>query len=199
MSKLFIILLLFFLLLLGGLGYTVISLKENNSSFKIPFQNSPTPTITTIYSLTLTPEKSTVVPGQTNTIYIMLDVQNSSPSKPQLIQMEISYNPTALFDVEITPGDFFVRPTESLKIINTNTGRISYALEATATEPLTQTDILKNHIAKITFTPNPAFSKQETALSFLGKTKIRDKTKEHILTATYGTLLFFASGSAITQ
>jgi hypothetical protein len=195
MSKLFIVLLLFFFLLLVGLGYTAVTLNKN-TAFKIPFQNSPTPTITTIHSLTLSPENSAAIPGQINTVNIILDTQNSSTSKPQLIQMEISYDPNALLDVDITPGDFFTHPTVSLKTINTHTGRISYALQSQATEVTTQTDMLKTRVAKITFIPNPAFSKGETPLSFLGKTKIRDKANDTLITATYGTLLFFASGSA---
>jgi hypothetical protein len=195
MSKLLIVLLLFFFLLLAGLGYTAITLKEN-TVFKIPFQNDPSPTITTIHSLTLSPENSNVIQGQLNTINILFDTQNSNYSKPQLIQMEISYDPDALFDVDINPGNFFVNPSVALKTINTHTGRISYALHSQTNEMTTQTDVVENQIAKITFIPNPAFSKRETALSFLGKTKILNQTKDNIITATYGTLLFFATASA---
>ncbi len=194
MSKILIALLLFFFLLLGGLGYIAITLKEN-AAFKIPFQSNPSPTITTIHSLTLSPENSDVIQGQTNTIDIIFETQNSNYSKPQVIQMEISYDPTALLDVDIVPGDFFTNPTEALKTINTHTGRISYALESDPSSP-TSTYMLKNRVATISFTPNPTFTKNETALSFLGKTKIRDKAQDNIIMATYGTLLFFATGSA---
>ena len=121
----------------------------------------------------------------------MFDSPQNTGYKPKIIQMEISYDPTALNDVAIEPGDFFTDPSVALDIIDIKTGRISYALQ-TSKENQKTTGV----VARLSFTPNPTFSGIQTSLSFLGKTMIRGIANKNILTATYGTKLIFASGSA---
>lgn len=193
MSKVIIIILIISSLFLAGLSITAILLTQNSSPFRIALRTTPTPTITSLHSLTLSPSFAIVRQGQINTIDVIIETQTNTTNRPRLVQMEIAYNPNALFDVEISPGDFFTHPTVILKTVNTNTGRISYALERSANEANEKTTGVA---AKITFIPNPAFAGIETPLSFLGKTIIRGTTDTDILTATYGTRLFFATASA---
>lgn len=193
MTKILTIILAISSLFVVGLSIFAVLLQYNETGFKTAQKAIPTPTITTLHALTLSPRNQTVQPGQINTVDVILETQNSGDSPPRLVQMEIAYDPSALLDVAIVPGDFFNNPTVSLKTINSNTGRISYALERSATETTQSTS---NVAARLTFIPNPLFTESETALSFLGKTIIRGTTDFDILTTTYGTKLFFATPSA---
>lgn len=193
MPRTLIIFLIFFSFFLACSVYITVLLQGNNNSFQTTFYQNPTPTVTALYSLTLSPENITVLKGQTNTINILLESQNNTVTQPKLIQVEIAYDPKALSDVVITPGDFFTNPTIPLEKINTHSGRISYVLEATNQKTTT---ILKKHVARLTFVPNPAFLGQETSITFMGKTMLRGTTDTDIHMATYGTKLFFASSSA---
>lgn len=196
MSKLVMTILGVSSLFLVGLSIAAILLNQNPTPFKTALRIHPTPTITTLHSLTLAPHHQTIQPDKINIIDIILETQNNTINKPRLLQMEIAYDPNALLDIDIVPGDFFNNPIVSLKTINSNTGRISYAIERSATGT---TQHASGVAARLTFTPNPLFTGSETALSFLGKTIIRGTTDDDMLTATYGTKLFFATASAATR
>lgn len=194
MVKTILTFLVIFSFLFAGIGYLVIIFHNNYASFPLPFQNTPTPTHAPVASLTLTPETTMISKLQTNTVDIVFDSPHNTNFKPKIIQMEIAFDPMALEDVTISPGDFFTDPSVALNIIDSNTGRISYALQ-------TAKENQKTHgiVARLSFTPNPVFSGIQTPLSFLGKTMIRDTANENISTATYGTKLIVASGSATIQ
>ncbi len=191
MAKTILTFLIIFSFLVAGIGYIVILFQDNNTSFSLPFQNTPTPTPAPITSLTLIPETASVLPQQTNTVDVVFDSSNNTSYKPKIIQMEIGYDPMALENVAIAPGDFFPDPSVALNIIDFKTGRISYALQTAKVNQKT-----KGIVARLSFIPNPTFSGIQTALSFLGKTMIRGMANENILTATYGTQLQFATPSA---
>lgn len=197
MSKVITIILIVTSLFVVGLSIIAVLLNKNNQPVSVSRSLQPTPSITAINTLALVPQSLTVLKDQTNTIDVVFE-SSTRTILPRVIQMEIAYDPNALFDVTITPGSFFTKPTESLKVINTNTGRISYALEASvpSTPTTDNTQITKGTVARITFTPNPAFANLETSLSFLGKTKIQGETESKIMTATYGIKLLFATPSA---
>jgi len=188
--------LLFFLLflLLGGCLLLIIFVKNISNPSASPtksWQNEIPSTQPTI--LSLEPISPTVLEGQINTINVVLDAHTPN-DKPQLVQLEIAYDPTALSDVTITPGDFFTNATILLNTINPNTGRISYALEGSTTQQETNTNGI---VAMISFIPNPTFIQPETTLSFLGKTMIQDNDGTALLTATYGTRLIFLNKNAV--
>ena len=48
--------------------------------------------------------------------------------KVTAVQLELSYDPKAIANVDIKPGSFFVNPAQALKKINSVDGTISYAL-----------------------------------------------------------------------
>lgn len=199
MSKKIILLLsLFLIIFLACIASFVIIqnpqwLTQNSPVTRLLTPN-PSPTPIGINSLSLTPATPSIIPGQINTVTVVLHSQNSNENnKPRIIQLEISYNPAALSDVALVPGDFFDNPTILLTTINERTGRISYALEARSTKGSGKTI---GTVATISFTPNSAYTNRETTLSFLEKTMIRGKTDANILTDKHGTKLFFATGSA---
>ncbi len=191
-GKFLLLLTLFVILLCACIG---VLLTANNPSW-FDGQNagvflgktsSPSPVVSNTLSITST--NQTITPGQTNTLRVIIDSQDAfSDTRQQIIQIELSYDPKALTNVTMSPGDFFQQSTVTLNIIDPNTGRISYALEGTD-EPMQHTTGI---VAIITFTPNPAFSGKETDVTFLPKTTIRTTGSENRLTTTYGTKLFLS-------
>src|SRR5438045_1071840 len=135
MSKKFIFLLSFFVMLL--VACVAIILLINNPSFfpqgenvRRLFNQKPTSTPISIITLSFSQPNMIVSQGQTNTIDVVINSEgNSTITIPKLIQLEIGYDPTALSDVTIQPGDFATNPTVLLNLIDQQTGRISYALE----------------------------------------------------------------------
>ncbi len=136
-------------------------------------------------TLSFTPSSLTVSPGKSTTLAILL-VSSRPTDTITLAQFEIGFDPTAITDIQIQPGDFFANPTVLLNNINPKNGRISYALEASQ-----QTKKQQGIVATITFTPNPSYWQKQTSFSLLPKTMIRDKTNNNLsLTTTGATIIF---------
>jgi len=53
---------------------------------------------------------------------------NTNGNTATAVQIELSYNPKDLGDVDITAGTFFKNPLELFKKIDTQNGRVSYAV-----------------------------------------------------------------------
>lgn len=108
------------------------------------------------------------------------------------VQLELSYDPEALFDVDIAPGDFFTNPSVLLKNIDEETGRISYAL-ATA---VGQTGKQGNGtIAILTFKSKA--QAEETTITFLPKTQVAaDGIQTSVLKTTISATIFGGTSSA---
>lgn len=60
--------------------------------------------------------------------YSMDTVISTGTNKVNAVQLELVFDPEALVNVDIAPGDFFTNPVVLLKNIDTEQGRISYAL-----------------------------------------------------------------------
>lgn len=87
------------------------------------------------------------------------------------VQLEFSYDPKLLANVDISEGPFLKGPVELLKNIDAKNGRISYALGI----PMGQTGITgKGVVAKITFTEISGSSKT-ASINFLPKTQVTDQ------------------------
>lgn len=195
MTKLIRIILVGFFFLIVGLEialYIIYTKNETSQGFQFPLLQQPTatPTPSPSLSLTLIATSSAVTENQTYTLHVITETHTNNKEKPTIIQLEIAYDPNALSQVSITPGTYFDAPQVLLNNINTHTGRISYALSG---KEINET----GSIATISVTKNPAFPDVETSLSFLPKSMIKGITDTNLLMATYGTKLYFASGSAL--
>ena len=151
---------------------------------------SPSPVVSNTLSLTST--KQELKSGQTGTLKVTIESQGVTNDDTKLIQVELSYDPRVLTGVSLSPGDYFQHPTVMLNLVDTKTGRISYAIESADKTPHGTTGT----VAEITFTVNPAFSGKETNIFFLPKTVIRSAEGKNMLTATYGTKLLFVNKNA---
>jgi hypothetical protein len=88
-------------------------------------------------------------------------------NKVTAVQLELSYDPKALTNVNIASGSFFPKPVVLLKKIDTTGGTISYALSSQDQKGISG----KGTIAVLTFTPIAGQS-GSTQIDFLPKTQV---------------------------
>ncbi len=157
---------------------------------------TPTPTVESEAEtvLTLTPavaSTSAVASGSAN--YSMNVNILTGKNKVNAVQLELSYDSEALVNVDIKPGDFFTNPIVLLKNIDTETGRISYALAA----PLGGDGKTgSGTVATLVFTP---LGKNETTVKFLPKTQVAaDGIQTSVLKSTVDTTILTAPSATIT-
>lgn len=85
------------------------------------------------------------------------------------VQLELSYNPEILTDVNIEAGEFFESPTEFIKKIVQEEGRITYVLGL----PQGSSGITgKKTVATIYYSPVNPEIESVTAITFLPKTQV---------------------------
>jgi hypothetical protein len=103
------------------------------------------------------------------------------------VQIEIAYDPNVLTNVDIVPGDFFPNPSQLIKNIDTNTGRITYALAITPA----QTPVRgKGTVARLTFSKKTT-PLRETTLTLLPKSLITEQgTETSVLKEAKGAKIF---------
>ena len=191
MPKKFLFLFILFFLVVTGI---VVLFFINNRYLALPSHpalfSKQTPQPIPTHSLFFSPKNMLVTPGQKNTITIVLTLDEHETTKSlKIIQMEIAYDPTALSDVVVQPGDLFTNSSLLLNIVNSKIGRISYAFEVKQDASPKKTGTA----AIITFTPLPSFSGGETNLSFLPKTTIKEQTEITPMIQTREANLIFVS------
>lgn len=123
-------------------------------------------------SLSLTTPVASVSGAVTSNILI-----NTGGNKVNAVQIELSYDPNSLGGVDISPGSFIKNPTEFLKKIDTQNGRVSYALGVALGEKglqgsgivatLSFTKLKTSGTTSIDFLPKSLVSAQEVAQSVL--------------------------------
>lgn len=150
----------------------------------------PTKTIVSQNTLTLSPNPRYAQPGKSTSVQVMIDSQGS---KPSLIQLELSYDPTVFSNVRIVPGTFFQNPDVLLNDVNTRNGRISYAISPSKGQA---DKSASNIVATLHITPRLSIAKRETTLSFMPKTIVQTEESKTTLKGAYGTKLLFTYGSA---
>ncbi len=107
------------------------------------------------------------------------------------VQLELAYDPKALVNVDIKPGDFFPSPVVLLKNIDVVQGRISYALAISAGVNGKQGT---GTIATLSFN---ALSKAPTVVMFLPKTQVAaEGVQTSVLKSTIDTTIFKGTSSA---
>ncbi len=148
----------------------------------------PTQTVVSENTLSLTPNPSSVLAGQSTSIQVVVDSQGP---KPSLLQLEMSYDPAVIKTVSIVPGTFFQNPQVLLNKVNTHNGRISYAV---ASGLKSESADSSKVAATITITPYNTALKRETLLEFLPKTVVRTNDSANTLKIAYGTKISVLPG-----
>jgi hypothetical protein len=155
-----------------------------NTTKKITQQLQPTQSPISECALTLSPENKTVLAGRQNSIDITIGSDGNYPTE---IQLEMSYDPTALTNVQVTPGDFLPNAKILLNNIDTATGRISFAVILPPKQkPINRSGV----IATISFIPNTM--KTESQILFLPKTTVYSFKQPAILKQAEGANIIVA-------
>src|SRR4030067_2808404 len=102
------------------------------SVYTVPQEKAPTvtkkPAVVPFAKTTITLSSSPSAVTNELNLY-SLDTQISTgDNKITAVQLEISYDPKALTNVDILPGDFLNDPIVLLKNVDEKNGRISYAI-----------------------------------------------------------------------
>lgn len=186
MSKTTIALLIILLLFIGLLVFIMYGKQQNPIITLItkPLISRLTPAHV---SLSFSGNEQTVTPGETITLTVL--IHNPDPH-PNVIQLELGYDPSAITVDTISPGTFFTKPVVALQNIDPVAGRISYALRCPAsTTPGTPIDCVNTSSAKVatfTISVNPYTIQNSTSLSFFPKTVVRTGTGRDLLKKTQG-------------
>lgn len=109
---------LIILLIVAVLGLLALSLQKTET----PKPQIPVSVAKTTLSL-LRPLSAT--PSGTFTTDVNINTEDQSVTA---VQLELSYDPFAITDVDITPGSFIKNPIVLLKNIDEKNGKVSYAL-----------------------------------------------------------------------
>jgi flagellar basal body-associated protein FliL len=118
-KKTFILILLLVLITLGLLAIALLPI------IKSPTVTKPTPATLAYAQTTLSfsPPVNAALNSYSTDVLI-----STGDNKTTAVQLEISYDPKILTNVNVLPGAFFTSPVVLLKKIDTVNGRISYAL-----------------------------------------------------------------------
>lgn len=194
MSKKTLALIVFLFLVTCGLLYLALVTPP----YQKPTTLGPTPTPISVNAHTTLNLMPAMASQSSTTNQYTLAVQiNSGDNIVNAVQLELSYDPQALMNVNAIPGDFFAQPTELVKTIDTTDGRISYALSEQISLPGRKG---MGNLAYISFDKNPAFTGTSTQLAFLPKTAVAaEKILESVLKKAtgYTVMLSNVSGTPI--
>jgi hypothetical protein len=185
MKKVFVLLAL--IVLIAVVTISVFIIMQGGKGLS-SFSSKPTPTTVQQTALLITPQAITVQPNQITTAQVM--IQNSK-SAPAIVQLELAYDPIALTNVTIVPGNFFSQPNILFSRINQSAGRISYVLQPNSTTTQLNTTA---PVAIISFVSSGYATSAQTQMSFLPKSVVKDKDNNNILNGMYGTRITFATG-----
>lgn len=174
-------------LLLLALAIFPVTQKTSVSITPTPTVNSSAQTVLAFAPPVAT--KSAVASGSAS--YSMDANILTGKNKVNAVQIELSYDPQTLLNVDIKPGDFFIDPVVLLKNIDKTTGRISYALAA----PLgTNGKSGTGTIATLTFN---SIKNTPTTIKFLPKTQVAaEGIQQSVLKSTLDTTIFGGTSSA---
>ena len=161
------------------------------SVYTVPQPKAPTPTkkpaVVPFAKTTITLSSSPSAVTNELNLY-SLDTQISTgDNKITAVQLEISYDPKALTNVDILPGDFLNDPIVLLKNVDEKNGRISYAIAI----KMGQAAVSGNgSIAKIEFSPLEGSNLTTTSINFLPKTKVSaEGQSKSVLKSALGTII----------
>lgn len=128
--------------------------------------------------LMILPNPLVVTASQSATVNILIS-DSLSQAGTKTIQLELSFDPSLIYNVNIYPGGYFIEPAEIIKHIDFKNGRISYILKGAVQNP-------NNTVASISFNTTNYSLQRETQIQFLPKTLIKQDFEEIELNKTRG-------------
>ena len=165
------------------------------SVYTIPQQKvpAPKPTVTTtpVYANTTITLSSTPELVSTTSSYTLNADVSTNGNKLMGVQLELTYDPKAITNVDILPGTFFSNPVVLLKKVDQTVGRITYAI---ALKPNQEPVSGNGTVAVIQFQPVKGSGLTTTSISFLPKSMANDFTqKSSVLKSALGTTIDLSS------
>ncbi|MCL4353337.1 cohesin domain-containing protein [Patescibacteria group bacterium] len=120
---------LLLIVVLGGIVAILIGISLYYKPSTPPALVTPvTPTLTDPVQTTLTVSSSPVSISTASAQYSTDIIINTGQDSVNTVQLELSYDPSAIGNVDIVPGPFFTNPQVLLKTIDQANGRVSFAL-----------------------------------------------------------------------
>jgi len=156
----------------------------------ITFNKPPSNAVIPVYqaTLSLAPNPVVISPSQIAAPSSVAIVLDSGGQKATAVQVELSYDPKVLTNVDVKAGPFFDNPVELIKKIDTTNGRISYAV---GISPAGVEKQGTGTVATITFTANTQIAKV-TQIQFQPKTLVTAAgIQTSILKSSTGTSILF--------
>ncbi len=178
------------ILLVATVILLIVAINSGSTPNQLPIINqqhmppptTPTPAPHTTLSLSPNPLP---IASQSATIAVAVNTASDTIAG---VQIELSFDPTAIKNISITPGSFFPKSVEVLKTIDYKNGRVSYALGLPAAGmPVNGNGV----VAWIKIQTNLAPG-QQTELQFLPKSVVASGTMSP-------SLLLSATGTTITE
>lgn len=160
------------------------------SVYTIPQQKvtvpNPTAVAPTYAKTTITLSSTPASVSATSSYTLNADVSTNG-NKLTAVQMELSFNPKAITNVDVLPGSFFNNPVVLLKKVDQTAGRISYAIAIKGDqEPASGTGT----VAVIQFQPIKDSGLTTTSISFLPKSMASDASQKlSVLKSALGTVV----------
>lgn len=175
MSKKLVLVIILFIISIGI--YIFLNVFYLNDS-KIPAQSSKKIISSPIndVSFYFLPEFLTLISGQSGSLNIVIK-QTSSQISSKIIQLELSFEPGTIYNLNIYPGNYLLNPEVLYEKIDMKNGRISYALQG-----INQRG--KDIIASISFTVSSYGVQKDTKIEFQPKTLIKDENGNTKLSQT---------------
>jgi len=186
---------LILIIVLIGITAVLLAIALTPKQAPVPIQQVQTPIISYAQT-TLRISNNPVVVNSTSSaapLYSTDITITTGNNKVNAVQLELAFDVTHLYNVDIKPGPFFQNATELIKKIDREKGTISYALAV----PLGQKGLLgKGIVAVITFAENGKPG-EIARINFLPKTLVTaEGTDKSVLKTAVGATFTLAGASA---
>ena len=155
-------------------------------------QQSPVPTVPAHSVLSLSPSSLSVAPGQQGKVDVLIDTSDNDVTA---VQLELTYDPALVSNVQLTPGAMFENPVVLINSNDLQKGKVTYALGITPNKPTLKGT---GSVASVTFTAKGQ-SGSQTKFDLLPTTLVTARgVASSVLKSSSGTVIMITqqSGSA---
>ncbi|MEK7571046.1 MAG: cohesin domain-containing protein [Patescibacteria group bacterium] len=151
-------------------------------------QGTPAPSVPAHSVLSLSPNPLAVAPGQQGKIDVAIDTSDNDVTA---VQLELSYDPTLVSNVQLTPGALFENPVVLINKVNAQEGKVTYAVGITPNRPTLKGT---GSVATITFTAKGQIGSQ-AQFNLLPTTLVTARgVAQSVLKSSTGTTIIIGQG-----
>ncbi len=174
-----------------------IALTPKKSSSPTPVPPATLPVVQTVLQINSPVSSKSAIASGSAASYTTDVTINTGTNKVTAVQLELSFDPKAITNVEIKPGPFLTNPIELLRKVDNQNGTISYALGAGVTGGKLQGIQGQGTVAVITFT-EIGLPGSYTQINFLPKTLVTGEgTARSVLKSSFSTSFPIAGATTV--